>query len=293
MDIEIDPKLKPLYANLLRIDLPSYLITSRFDHLLLEHNWDQVWNESEKYVRSISSALILIPGFTGYAEKALAMFLNHIFTNTTPKEGFYIIIKTILKDFLEWKQSKVDLTKTLDSISKLGIKEDKFEKTFFDLKKSKTQALELTDNKEIKFKSNMDKIDNKLLFVIMPLNDKFDSIYSEIIKKVVQTDFNLKIKRADEIFSTKPIIEDIWEHIRKSKYIIADLTGRNPNVFYELGIAHALNKKAILLTQDINDVPFDLKHIRCIVYEDSIAGSKQLEKGLKNTLEILLSENEV
>ncbi len=55
-----------------------------------------------------------------------------------------------------------------------------------------------------------------------------------------------------------------------AKYIIADLTGRNPNVFYELGIAHALNKKSNPLTQDLTDVPFDLKHIRCIVYEDSI-----------------------
>jgi hypothetical protein len=60
------------------------------------------------------------------------------------------------------------------------------------------------------------------------------------------------------------------------------LTDRNPNVFYELGLAHALNKEVILLTQDINDVPFDLRHFRIIVYQDSISGADKLKSTLKD-----------
>lgn len=59
---------------------------------------------------------------------------------------------------------------------------------------------------------------------------------------------------------------DIWDGIKKAKILIAELTGRNPNVMYELGLAHAIEKPVILLTQDINDVPFDLRSLRCIVY---------------------------
>ncbi len=130
MDIEIIPILKPLYANLLRIGLPSYLTTERFDHLLLENDWDDAWNQCEKYVRQSSSALILIPGYTGYAEKALGLFLNHIYKNARPKYGFFIVLETILNDFMKWKERKVDLSKVYDSVKKIGISEEKFEEIF-------------------------------------------------------------------------------------------------------------------------------------------------------------------
>ena len=68
------------------------------------------------------------------------------------------------------------------------------------------------------------------------------------------------------------------------------MTDRNPNVFYELGIAHALQKEVVLITQDINDVPFDLRHFRCVVYEDSIAGAESLTEGLKGTIEQILKK---
>jgi len=105
----------------------------------------------------------------------------------------------------------------------------------------------------------------------MPFDNRFNPIYENIIKKVIKK-FGLNCKRADEIFGTEPIIKYIWEHIKKARILIADITGRNANVFYELGLAHAINKEVILITQNIRDIPFDLKHYRCIVYEDSVAG---------------------
>ena len=119
----------------------------------------------------------------------------------------------------------------------------------------------------------------------MPFDDKFNSIYENIIKKVIEdNEFELNCRRADEIFGTRPIIEDIWEYIKKARILVAELTGRNPNVFYELGLAHAMNKNVILITQNLEDVPFDLKHYRCLVYEDSIFGAEKLKESLKNTL---------
>ena len=51
------------------------------------------------------------------------------------------------------------------------------------------------------------------------------------------------------------------------------MTGRNPNVFYETGYAHALGKHVILLTQEAKDIPFDLKHYQHIIYAKRILGS--------------------
>jgi hypothetical protein len=76
----------------------------------------------------------------------------------------------------------------------------------------------------------------------------------------------------------------------KTSFLIADLTGRNANVFYELGLAHALKKDVILITQKIEDVPFDLRHYRCIVYDNTIRGASKLESGLRGTLEDIIKK---
>ena len=90
--------------------------------------------------------------------------------------------------------------------------------------------------------------------------------------------------RADDIFDNKPIIEDIWKHINEAHIVISELTERNPNVFYETGISHTVGKEVVLITQNINDVPFDLRHLRCIVYKYTPRGVQALENNLKNTI---------
>jgi len=70
--------------------------------------------------------------------------------------------------------------------------------------------------------------------------------------------------------------------------MVADLTGRNPNVFYEIGLAHALGKDVIIITQTMNDVPFDLKALRCIVYDFTPRGMKQLEASLVKTIKTIM-----
>ncbi|MCH8135750.1 MAG: hypothetical protein IIB77_07210 [Proteobacteria bacterium] len=79
----------------------------------------------------------------------------------------------------------------------------------------------------------------------------------------------LNPKRADQIFRSTPIIQDIWELINKSVILIADVTERNPNVFYEVGLSHALPKQLIIISQKKEDVPIDIQHIRWIKYTNT------------------------
>jgi len=103
-------------------------------------------------------------------------------------------------------------------------------------------------------------------FVIMPFggwfNDYYSSIYCPAIKNA-----GLIPKRADDIYRPSTIVQDIWELTKKAKIVLADLTGKNANVFYELGLAHALAKPAILVTETMADVPFDLRALRVIEYD--------------------------
>jgi len=127
-------------------------------------------------------------------------------------------------------------------------------------------------------------INEKLAFMLSPFSDPFNVIFTDHIKPTVEKIDDIKCFRADHIFDNKPIIEDIWKGINEASILIAELTGRNPNVFYETGIAHTIGKEVVLITQNINDVPFDLRYLRCIVYEYTPRGIQLLESSLTNTI---------
>lgn len=137
------------------------------------------------------------------------------------------------------------------------------------------------------FKGRDFLIEERLCFVLMPFRDQFLRIYNDHIKPAL-VEMGLQVLKSDDIFTTTEIVEDIWEYINKAKIIVADVTGRNGNVFYELGIAHTVGKPVIILTQDENDIPFDLRHLRYFKYSDNAEGWKALRENLKNaTLSVL------
>lgn len=127
---------------------------------------------------------------------------------------------------------------------------------------------------------------NPFVFVLMPFAQEYQAIYKAIVKKTVEAD-GLSCLRADDFYEARRIMEDIRRGIREATYLIADLSGRNPNVFYEVGIAHAEGKLPILLTQSMDDVPPRLKVLRCIVYNDSLRGAKQLKVELAKVIQSL------
>jgi hypothetical protein len=103
-------------------------------------------------------------------------------------------------------------------------------------------------------------------FVLMPFGGRFDEYHHEIIKPAIE-DVGLEAARADDINHAGAIMVQVWTEIRESCICVADLSGRNPNVMYELGIAHALRKPVVQIVQNIEDVPFDLRHLRNITYD--------------------------
>ena len=277
------PLLKPLYANLLRVGIGEYLISDSFNHLCIELNLDQLWEQCDQYVTHQSEVLVVVPGYTGYVEEALGLFLNSIYDKG--RDFFVKTLERILEDFKNWSKQKKDFKDIEKSLISLGFKESEFSAIA-----EKQEEFEIVAQSKEKHEHKIEiPIEKNLCFVLMPFNESFNPIYSNIIKEIVTT-FDINCVRADEIFGTRPIMKDIEEYIRKARFLIADLTDRNPNVFYELGFAHALDKKVILITQKIEDVPFDLKHYRIIVYQNSIAGASNLEKGLKSTIEQTLEE---
>jgi hypothetical protein len=135
-------------------------------------------------------------------------------------------------------------------------------------------------------------VDPRLAFVLMPFTDDLTQIYNAFIKPTVEKpEFNLVCRRADDIKSNKAIIQDIWKSICEARLIIADLSGLNPNVMYELGVAHTVGKETVLIYQRGADLkfPFDLAHIRWIEYNNDALGGKKLEHELSDTLRQVLT----
>jgi hypothetical protein len=133
-------------------------------------------------------------------------------------------------------------------------------------------------------------IDPELCFVLMPLREQFQEIYEEIVKPTVEMS-GLVCEHAGEIFGARLIIEDIWDRLERARVVVAELTGRNANVFYEVGYAHCLDKrKVILITQSMDDVPFDLRGFRCVEYGLGPRGLNKLRTKLKGMIEAVLAD---
>lgn len=140
-----------------------------------------------------------------------------------------------------------------------------------------------TQTEQRHFPHTKQPIDPMKCFILMPIEKGFEDIYHDVLKPTLE-EMGLRVVRADEIYSKNPIMEDIWENIQTAGLIIADVTGRNPNVFYETGLAHAIGRDVIFVTQNMDDIPFDLRHWRHIVYEQTIRGAKVLQEKLKQTI---------
>ena len=126
-------------------------------------------------------------------------------------------------------------------------------------------------------------------FVVMPFCEPFEQIYRDVIRPVCQ-ELDISCGHVGEIFGPGRIINDVYALIAQSRVVIAELTGRNPNVFYELGIAHAQAKPVIQLSQEMDDVPFDVRDLRTIVYDwdgTSVAANALCEKLRSNLVAAL------
>jgi hypothetical protein len=130
-------------------------------------------------------------------------------------------------------------------------------------------------------------------FVVMQFSDPYNDVHGQVIKKIC-SEFEIEDIRADEIYGPGSVIEDIVAGIATSRLVIADISTPNPNVFFEVGYALALNIPIILMAQknvENKSLPFDVSGFRVLFYENSIAGKQKLEDGLRLHLQAVMGRN--
>jgi len=133
-----------------------------------------------------------------------------------------------------------------------------------------------------------DKQQVRNCLVLMPFDSKYLEVY-ELVYKPVCLSNAINCYRIDEIAKPGSITRDIVEGIIDADVIIADLTSKNSNVFYELGISHSTGNKTIMTCQKGENLPFDIANYRVIFYEQSIQGAKELSEILNKAIHELLA----
>ncbi|MBX3175101.1 MAG: hypothetical protein KF709_11855 [Gemmatimonadaceae bacterium] len=132
-------------------------------------------------------------------------------------------------------------------------------------------------------------IEPSLVSAMMPFDSRFDAVAATL--KEVSENAGLRCRRADDIWDDPAVIQDVVSLIDQSRVVIADCTDRNPNVFYEIGIAHTLGRDVILITQNDGDIPFDLRHLRYVKYLNNGEGLQALAAKLFPRLRELAGED--
>ena len=131
-----------------------------------------------------------------------------------------------------------------------------------------------------------ESIEPTLASAMMPFEAEFSDVYCSIQQAAAGA--CLRCCRADDIWESPAIIQDVVELIDRSRIVICDCTGRNPNVFYEAGIAHTLGREVILITQSDHDIPFDLQHLRYVKYLNNAEGRGTLTEALQARMQTIL-----
>ncbi len=136
--------------------------------------------------------------------------------------------------------------------------------------------------RKITFAPNVFKIpelpvEGDLVSLMIPYSQEFEIVF-EAVKSACSPSF--RCQRASDIWDDSAIIQDIFSLIYRSQVVVVDFTGKNPNVMYELGIAHTLGKHVIPITQSLDDLPFDIAHHRSLKYLKNSEGMAELQRKL-------------
>lgn len=124
-------------------------------------------------------------------------------------------------------------------------------------------------------------------FVVMQFSSPYNEVYRDAIEPLVR-EIGFEPLRVDDIFEPTIIINDIKNQVAEASIVIAEITEANPNVYYEVGLSHAMGKPTILLAHRGTKLPFDVGPYRCIFYDNTIPGRARLQESLRRSLETLL-----
>lgn len=142
---------------------------------------------------------------------------------------------------------------------------------------------------EIEFYRFMVEAKKQKIFVIMQFTAPFNELYNDVIQPIGK-ESGFDVIRADERYKPGLIIADIERQIIEANAIIADITPNNPNVYWEVGYAFAVRKPTVLIAEHETKPPFDVYPFRTLFYENTIAGKKKIEEGLRKHLEAIKAE---
>ena len=136
------------------------------------------------------------------------------------------------------------------------------------------------------FQPVLDGAQPNLVSVMMPFDPGMNGVYGAI--EAACASLGASCKRADNIWEHSTVIQDIYSLIHKSSVVVCDFSNKNPNVFYEAGIAHTLGRAVIPIVQHTSDIPFDLQHHRYIQYLNNAEGLVKLTVDITARLRTLL-----
>lgn len=131
-------------------------------------------------------------------------------------------------------------------------------------------------------------VEPDLVAAMMPFSPGFEQVFARIASACRGA--GLRCVRAKDIWDHQTVIQDIFSLIFRSRVVVCDFTGKNPNVFYEAGIAHTLGKIVIPLTQSAGDIPFDVQHHRYLHYLNNDEGRMDMERELHRRLTTLSNQ---
>lgn len=212
---------------------------------------------------SFSSIASLIIRIISYNQEKKKSKIQLDMLRSSLEEKIYKYNDRMLIDEKKWKDVNHLLVEAINNQAKKIVSENvakrKYNFNFLD-----SMGINLVDL----------KVDKNKVFILMPFHDRFYPTY-KIISNVCN-ELRVNCVRADDVFSPGFILKQIIQEMLTSNIIIADIEGRNPNVYYELGLAHAFNKDVIILCKTMDKAPFDIKNQRMIIWNS--------EKELKNML---------
>jgi hypothetical protein len=122
---------------------------------------------------------------------------------------------------------------------------------------------------------------------LVPHDEQFGGIFTDAICPAMEAN-GIQACKAGDIYQPGAILSQVWTSIRTAEVIVADVSGCNPNVIYELGLCFGLHRCPIIITRDERDVPFNLRTLRYIEYEDTAAGSERLRHRLAESIKAFL-----
>ena len=174
---------------------------------------------------------------------------------------------------------------------KLHIAEFEFSRTHWAIKEVNLFQILLENQSSFKYSPKNFTLPEAPTFqpeisVMMPFDSSFDNVYKTL--QQTANSLNMACIRADDIWENDAVIQDVVSLICNAKIVVCDCTGRNANVFYEIGIAHALGKDVILITQSKDDIPFDLQHLRYLKYLNNEEGRNDLSTNIAQRIRTLI-----